>query len=61
MNRGIDGTIIKKDENKANKLMQESANRGNFEAKTYLLTNKVSKGAKIVGKAVSELKKIKNS
>ena len=57
----LDGTIIKKEEAKAIELLQQSANRGNIQAKTYLLTNKVTKGAKVVGKAIADLKKIKNS
>lgn len=56
----LDGTIIKKNEVKANKLMNQSADRGNIQAKTYLLTNKVAKGASVVGKAIADLKKIKN-
>ena len=57
----LDGTIIKSNKQRANELMKHAAEKGNLQAKTYLISNKISKGADIVSKAVSDIKKLKKS
>lgn len=51
----LDGTIIKKDVERATKLLQKAADEGNIQAKTYLISNKIMNGAVIGAKAVSDI------
>ncbi len=51
----LDGTVIKKDEEKAIKLLKQAANEGNLQAKTYLVSNKIMNSAIIGAKAVSDI------
>lgn len=54
----LDGTIIPKDEQKAIPLLQAAADKGHLQSKAYLVSQKISKGAVIGAKAISDLKNI---
>lgn len=54
----LNNNAIKNDKNKAFELLQLAADKGHLQAKTYLLSNKLSKGAVIGAKAISDIANI---
>lgn len=56
----LDGTIIAKDEITAYKLLQTAADKGHLQAKTYLISQKISQTAIIGAKAISDIKSLIN-
>ncbi len=51
----LDGTIIKKDYDKAMSLLKIAADKGHFQSKTYLMSNKLLNSATVGAKALSDI------
>lgn len=56
----LDGTVIKKDEQQAIELLQNAANQGHLQSKTYLVSKKISSSFVIGAKAISDIQSIFN-
>jgi len=54
----LDGTIIKKDEKQAYALLQQAADAGHIQSKTYLISKKVGDSVVIGAKAFSDIQSI---
>ena len=54
----LDGTIIKKNEKQAYSLLQQAADAGHIQSKTYLVSKKVSDSVVIGAKAFSDIQSI---
>ena len=54
----LDGTIIKADNEKAYQLLQQAANAGHIQSKTYLISQKIRDGAIIGAKAISDIQSL---
>lgn len=54
----LDGTAIKKNSEKAYCLLQQAADAGHIQSKTYLISKKISDGALIGAKAISDIQSI---
>ncbi len=56
----LDGSIIRKEEQKAIELLQSAANQGHLQSKTFLVSKKISSSFVIGAKAISEIQSIFN-
>lgn len=54
----LDGSVIKKDERQAYSLLQQASNIGHIQAKTYLVSKKVSDSVVIGAKAFSDIQSL---
>ena len=55
----LETSLIKTNKQEALDLMKKAAKLGNFQAKTYLATKKISDGIEIAVKAISDINKLK--
>lgn len=56
----LEGTVIKKDEQKAVQLLQTAANHGHLQSKTFLVSKKIGESVVIGAKAISDIQFIIN-
>ncbi len=54
----LDGTIINKNDKQAYSLLQQAADAGHIQSKTYLVSKKVSDSVVIGAKAISDIQSI---
>ena len=54
----LDGTVIKKDNDKAYSLLKQAADAGHIQSKTYLVSHKLSQAAVVGAQAISDIKAI---
>lgn len=54
----LDGTVLKKDSDQAYRLLQQAADAGHIQSKTYLISQKISKAVVVGAKAITDIQSI---